>query len=105
MVAEEDRARARRKGTGRNAKDDGSSDDEEEDEEDRLAREQLAVDIEEHDEEDMSKGDDKKPLEGMAICSSGTLALPKVSCSLAAVVLCYRADHSCTVHCLDQQLL
>lgn len=90
QVAEGDRARARKKGTGRNAKDDASSDDEEEDEEDRLAREQFAVDEDEEYDDlgDMSKtGEEKKPLEGMMICSSGTLEHPKVNFSLTAAVL------------------
>lgn len=74
-----ERAKPRRKGTGKNARPDGDSSDEEEDEQDRAAREQFAQDGDDGEEEMMSKEDDKRPLEGMIVCSSGQLKQPRVS--------------------------
>jgi hypothetical protein len=86
----EERAKPRRKGTGKNAKhDDGDSEDQEEDEQDRIAREQFAqdhVDDDDHDE-DMAREDEQRPLEGMVICSSGQLKLPRVRLRILATCL------------------
>lgn len=76
--AAEDRAKPRRKGTGKNAIDDDSTSDEEEAEEDRRAREQFAQDGDHDGDEAVGREDEPRPLEGMTICSSGTLNLPRV---------------------------
>lgn len=72
----EERAKPRRNGTGKNAIDNDS--DEEEAEEDRIAREQFAQDDGEDQDEDIAREDEQRPLEGMVICSSGQLKLPRV---------------------------